>query len=293
MLAALLSVLALSAPQVIATGNAPCGAAAGFGSVWVANDGSGTLVRIDPRTNRVVGRARVGEGACSTATGAGAVWVVNYRTDSLLRVDPWTLRVRGVRVGNQPEFVVVAFGRVWVTAWEDGTLEAVDPATLSIARRIDVGRWPAGLAARRGSIWGRVRAGGEAIVRVDPRTATVTRFPVGATRPAWFVAGTRDLWIQATDSDLLHVDPVRGKVLSRRHVGRTLGHGAAAPDATIWVPDKEQNLVYRIDPKRGTVVGSFPAGPGAFLALRAFGSMWVISYAGSDVWRFAPARRRD
>jgi len=66
MLAVLLSVLALSAPQVIATGNAPCGASAGFGSVWVANDGSGTLVRIDPRTNRVVGRVRVGPGVCST-----------------------------------------------------------------------------------------------------------------------------------------------------------------------------------------------------------------------------------
>ena len=75
MLAVLLSVLALSAPQVIATGNAPCGASGGFGSVWVANDGSGTLVRIDPRTNRVVGRVRVGPGVCSTATGAGAdVW---------------------------------------------------------------------------------------------------------------------------------------------------------------------------------------------------------------------------
>jgi hypothetical protein len=55
----------------------------------------------------------------------------------------------------------------------------------------------------------------------------------------------------------------------------------------------EKNIVYRIDPEPGTVVGSFPTGRGAFLALHAFGSIWVISYAGSDVWRFASARRRD
>lgn len=295
MTALLLSLLALAAPapQLIATGNAPCGAAAGFGSVWVANDRSGTLVRIDPRSNRVVGRVRVGRGACSTATGAGAVWVVNYATDSLFRVDPRTLRVRTVRVGDQPEDTIVAFGRVWATSWKDGTLTAVDPVTLSVVRRIDVGQYPAGLAARRGSIW--VGFGREvtSIARVDPQTAAVTRVPVGSARPAWFVSGTPDLWIQATDSDLLHVDPAGGQVLGRHHVGRTLGHGAAAPDGTIWVPDKEQDLVFRIDPASGTVIESFPAGRGAFLALRAFGSMWVISYAGSDVWRFAPARRRN
>ena len=54
------------------------------------------------------------------------------------------------------------------------------------------------------------------------------------------------------------------------------------------MPDKEQSLVYRIDPNRPAVVESFGAGPGAYVALRAYGSMWVTSYAGSDVRRFKP-----
>ena len=53
------------------------------------------------------------------------------------------------------------------------------------------------------------------------------------------------------------------------------------------MPDKEQNRVCRVDPSAGRVLDSFAAGPGAFFALRAFGSMCVTSYAGSDVWRFA------
>jgi hypothetical protein len=52
------------------------------------------------------------------------------------------------------------------------------------------------------------------------------------------------------------------------------------------MPDKELGVVYRVDPVRQRVVDSFPAGPGAYLALRAFGSMWVLSYAGNDVRRF-------
>lgn len=115
----------------------------------------------------------------------------------------------------------------------------------------------------------------------------MARVPIGAARPGWFARGAPDLWISAADSDLLHVDPGTGAVLAHLHVGRTLGQGAETPDGTIWFPDKEQSLVYRIDPVRQRVVDSFPAGPGAYLALRAFGSMWALSYAGADVRRFS------
>jgi streptogramin lyase len=54
------------------------------------------------------------------------------------------------------------------------------------------------------------------------------------------------------------------------------------------MPDKEQSVVYRIDPKRARVLDSFPAGPGAYVVLNTHGSMWVTSYAGDDVWRFSP-----
>ncbi len=287
MIAALVALLL--APHLVATiptGNAPCGAASGFGAVWIANDGSGTLARVDPRTNRVARRIAVGGGACSVAAAAGAVWVVNYKTNALLRVDPQTLRTRSVRVDSTPFDVLVAFGRVWVTGWEAGILDEVDPVSLTIVRRIEVGPRPVGLAARRGAVWVGFGREATAIVRVDPATASVTRFPVGAARPGWFAAGTPDLWVQAADSDLLQVDPASGKVLGQLHVGRTLGQGAASPDGTIWVPDKESSVVHRIDPVRRRVLDSFPAGPGAYLVLRAFGSMWVLSYAGSDVRRF-------
>ncbi|HEX7310412.1 MAG TPA: hypothetical protein VF232_04470, partial [Gaiellaceae bacterium] len=73
--------LLFAAPQPaarIVTGGNPCGAAAAAGAMWVANDGSGTLVRIDPKKNRVTRRIKVGRGACEIAAGFGAVWVTNY-----------------------------------------------------------------------------------------------------------------------------------------------------------------------------------------------------------------------
>jgi streptogramin lyase len=278
-------------PRVVAripTGQAPCGAAAAFGSLWVANDGAGTLVRIDPRTNRVARRISIGRGACSAAAGFGAVWVTNYKRGVVVRVDRRTFRIRSVRVGAEPFDVLVAFGRVWSTSWRTGTLAEIDARTLRVVRRISVGPYPAGLTAAGGGVWVGFGRSATAIVRVDAKTRRVERVPVGAPRPAWFVVGTRDFWIQANDHDLLHVDPSTRKVVGRLRFGRTLSQGAAARDGTLWIPDKEQSVVYRVDPASEQVIDSFPAGRGAFVARRAFGSMWVTSYAGSDVWRFQP-----
>ncbi len=66
LLALFLLLVAGSSPPVtarVATGEHPCGIASGFGAVWVANDGSGTLARVDPKTNRVTRRVRAGRGA--------------------------------------------------------------------------------------------------------------------------------------------------------------------------------------------------------------------------------------
>jgi YVTN family beta-propeller protein len=286
----LFSVTAAAGPprliKTITTGNAPCGAVHAFGSVWVANDG-GTLVRIDPRTNRVTKRIRVGRGSCSLAAGAGALWIANYKR-GLLRVLPGG-RVTRIAVGAVPFDVLVENGRVWVTAWEDGALAVIDPHTLQVVRRIDVGPRPIGLIARIGQIWVGFGRSATAIARVNPLTFRIDRVEVGDRAPGWFVnGGSGNLWIQANEGDLIHFDPIGLRVLARLQVGRTLAQGATAPDGTIWVPDKEQSIVYRIDPKRERVLGAFPAGPGAYVALRAYGSMWVTSYAGTDVRRFKP-----
>ena len=52
----------------------------------------------------------------------------------------------------------------------------------------------------------------------------------------------------------------------------------------VGVEDLETEGV--LDSANGRVLDSFRGGDGAFQALRAFGSMWVTSYAGADVWRF-------
>ena len=283
-----------SSPQPVArvrTGDFPAGMTMAHHAVWVANDGAGTIARVDPQTNRVTRRLRLRPGLISLTHGFGALWVVNYRTGLLTRVDPSTFRARAVRVGAIPFHVLAAYGRVWVTAWEAGTFVEVDPRALKVVRRTRIGPRPAGLRAAAGGVWVGFGRSATAVARVDPRTHRVERVPVGVRAPTRFVAGTRDLWIQAADNVVIRLDPRTRKVRARLSFGGTLGHGAVAADGAIWMPDKELNVVHRVDAKTSSVVDSFPGGSGPFFALRAFGSTWVANYAGDDVWRYRPAGR--
>jgi streptogramin lyase len=286
-LLALVLVFATPTPGArVETGRSPCEAAAAASALWVANDGSGTLARVDPATNRVTRRLAVGRGACAVAAGFGAVWVANYKTGSLLRVDLRTFRVQRIRVGDTPFDVIAASGRVWTTVWRDGTLVEIDPATARVVRRIAVGAFPTGLLFARGSLWVGFGRGATEIARVDPASGDVRRVPVGVVAPSHFVATANGIWIVNDGDALVHLDPATDAILSTTHVGRTLVQPAIAPDGTLWVPDKELDRIFRVDPATGLVVDSFPGGDGAYAVLRAFGSMWVTSYAGTDVWRF-------
>ncbi len=167
----LVAAVAGSSPQVVAriqTGAAPGGAVSGFGAIWVTNDGSGTLVRVDPRTNRVTRRIRLRPGVFSVTRGFGALWTVNYRTQMLTRVNPASRRKRSVRVGGEPGSVVAAFGRVWVTAWASGRLVVVDPRSMRVLKRIRIGPTPASLRVANGAIWVGFGRSATSVARVDP-----------------------------------------------------------------------------------------------------------------------------
>ena len=289
---AALAVLALvgSQPHVsarITTGQSPCESAVLGGSVWVANDGAGTLARIDPGKNRVTARIPVGRGACAVAAGAGAVWVANYRTGRLLRVNPNTQKVRRIAVGGAPFDVLVTGGSVWTTGFANGTLVKVNARTRRVTRRIKVGGSPTGLLNAAGAIWVGLGRGATNILRVNPRSGSVERIDVGATAPDHLVGTAAGIWVVNDGDTLVLLDPAKRRVVRTKHLGRTLVQPALSPDGTLWVPDKELDRIFRLDPTTGELRDSFPAGNGAFQALHAFGSMWVTSYAGNDIWRYA------
>jgi streptogramin lyase len=66
---------------------APVGLAIGFGSLWVADLGAKMVIRVNPRSGRVIGRLPVGGDPVRVVVGFGSVWVRDD-TGRVLRIRP-------------------------------------------------------------------------------------------------------------------------------------------------------------------------------------------------------------
>jgi virginiamycin B lyase len=281
---------AAAAPQPVArvvVGAKPCGVATGFGSVWVAAYGSGKLVRIDPRRNRVTRRIAVASGICHVATGAGSVWVASDTTNVLYRVNARRGRiVARIPLRAWPADLEFAFGSLWVSAYENGSVARIDIRRNRVARVYEVGGNPAGLATADGSLWIAFGRKGTSIGRLDPARGLLTKTSIRHTGPGFLFAAHGSLWTTTADGYAVRFDPVAHRVVATFSIPGTPAEMAESPDGTIWVAEKERNTVTRIDPRSNRALDVTGAGPGAFSLVVAARDMWVTSFAGVDVWRF-------
>jgi hypothetical protein len=103
--------------------------AVGAGGVWLADPFDEQVVRIDPKTRRVM--ARIPAGAATTLTVAGDdVWALSSL--GLLRIDP--ARDRVVATASEPDLrrarlVAAGAGAVWTAGWS--SVSRIDPALVT------------------------------------------------------------------------------------------------------------------------------------------------------------------
>lgn len=132
-------------PTVVAKrssgGYQPCGSAAYGRYLYLADYGSGTLVRIDPATNKV-----------RTTTVSGSRTPV---ANSLTRIDPASGRiVSTVSVGSAPaDGVRGPDGLEWIPNQGSSNITRIDPATNAVVDTIPVGPIPFVVRSAFGDVW--------------------------------------------------------------------------------------------------------------------------------------------
>jgi YVTN family beta-propeller protein len=130
------------------------GMAADDTAVWVHNSAQGTVVRIDPKTNKLVATIPVGQGLGDVVLGPGAVWVATRDDKTVSRIDPATNRVVAtIKLPAQAGFMAVSQGAVWVASKENDTLWKIDPRTNQVVATILVPAGPAWMSFSAGSLW--------------------------------------------------------------------------------------------------------------------------------------------
>jgi streptogramin lyase len=192
----------------------------GGNSVWVIDDGDGSLIRVSARTNRIVKRFAVGDGPADIAFTSTQAWVINHRDRRLSRIELATNAVtRLATIGGEneaPERLTLLGGSLWITGRGVDLLK-VSPATGKVEATYDVGASGIDVIGIGDSLWVPAR---NAIV--DP-----TGFPtMDALRRV--SAGTGEVTTFAKSSGRLDV------------------HGLASQGRVLWIADNTDGFLYRI-----------------------------------------------
>jgi serine/threonine-protein kinase len=197
------------------------------------------------------------------AGGDGAPVEVAHNT--IVRVDPKTNRVSAViEVGKFPGATAAAGDRVWAYSFTDHTVSEIDARTNDVVHTTRVvtvpyladsegpvlaadedGAWVAGyILETGGSVLTRIFRGGEA--RQYRLRANVVEV----------VTGGGALWVHGrapSGNQLIRVDPRTGRVTRRLPLSDAFASaiGLNYGGGQLWLVDEDQGVLFRVDPKTG------------------------------------------
>ena len=193
-------------------------------------------------------------------------------------------------------------GTVWYTAQQQGALGLLDPKT---GKTVQIPLGPD--SAPHGVIVGPdlaawVTDGGQnAIVRVDPQTHAVRRFPLPkGFDDANLNTATFDrkgiLWFTGQNGVYGRVDPATGKVEAWKAPKGVGPYGiTTTPEGEVWYASLAGDHIAKVDTVSGEAMMIAPPKPGVGprrIWSDSKGTLWVSFWRTGEVARFEPGPRR-
>lgn len=196
----------------IEVGLLPVESITAFGSIWVPNDHSGTVSRIDPAMDSVLQEIEVsrpgGGGPVSLAAGANMIWSVSASEDTITQIDPASNEVVGeLPLSYRPCHVGYASGRVWAAYCDLPRVMVFDAISGEQVGELD-GR---PLAIDGGPAWLATYHHGDddfLLSEIDLATLEVGETVSVAARPHSFAIGFGSVWVATGEDGRIHRYPL-------------------------------------------------------------------------------------
>ncbi len=225
-----------------------------FGSLWIANCGSKSITRVDPKTSKITATLAIGatDALASLAASADSVWAFTDSRTTLSRIDPETNKVVDeLRLPANCGSLAFGEGSLWVACPSETRILHINPATNLVDKRIEVAAGARAIAFGANSVWILCEKEGK-IERIDPKTNKIVKtidlmVPNAAGNLAF---GDGFLCVTQTGFPLTRIDTTADQErVAQQFFGDAAGSIATSPGA-IWLSNTSKGSVWRIDPKR-------------------------------------------
>ena len=199
-----------AAKKAIKVGFGPYAIAYGAGSIWVSNESSGSVSRINPARNRVTKTIKTGGGPNGLVVAFGSLWVADYRLGRVLRIDPAKNKITAKLQLAHADWITPTADALWISS-ETNSVYRLDPQTLQITASVPVGHNPLASTLFGDELWV-PNIDSNTVSVVDTATAAVTAtIPVGPA-PIAVVQEAGDLWVTSEgDGDVWRLPPTAGR----------------------------------------------------------------------------------
>jgi streptogramin lyase len=282
----------------------PFGVAVGGDSIWATEYERGNLVRIDPKTSRVISRRHVSAHASRVVAQGRFIWVTDDLAGVVICVDGTTGQtVREISLRSnfdlRPSAIAAADESVWVTltsGFEHSANAPIAPGQLvrltstsnDVLTTIPIRGVAAGVAVGGGAVWVASLLEPTSVYRIDPATHEVAAtIATGHPISSALAYLAPDLWVANQDGYLTQIDARTNRVVGNFEVGSPEWPALVAQGNAVWLSAPLDNLVARFDPQAGAISTALHTGARPQLFAVSANALWVANYVDGTVAKLA------
>jgi YVTN family beta-propeller protein len=265
---------------------------------------TGSLTRVDPRTNAVTARADVAGHPGQLAVTPGGIWMADFRGGNLWRYEPAAGRLERITSNGEPRDLAALGGKVYVGAdgeFLSGVVSRYDAATG--VREVGIKLLACAMASGEGVVWA---AGCPFVQRLgtgDGRLHKLVERFLPFNAPARvdnsrvqfreLAVGGGSLWVlgDALDRRLWRLDARSGRVQATIPLGFPPTSVAVA-NGVVWITDGLDDRVVPLDIAGGRALAPVRVGRGPSGVAAGAGAVWVVNTLDGTLSRIDPATRR-
>ncbi len=265
----------------------------------------GTLMRIDPRTNRVRSTTNVPGYPQAVAWSVGGVWVADFREGVLWRYDPSTGSLQRIASNGEPRDIAALGDQVYVAVDDNALTGSVARYDAASGQRLDSlsPELACALASGDGVVWAagcpyadRLSTDAQPLrllrhvflPYLPPYTASTIRVQFRE-----MAVGAGSVWVlgDALDRRVWRLDPRRGTIQATIRLPFP-PRSVVVADGAAWITDGLDDRVVPVDARSNRVLPAVRVGRGAAGVTATPGAVWVANVIDGTVSRVDPRSRR-